>query len=62
MLDNEHSTEQIPSVLPAQQQDKFAELPHPLVCMRAKQYVVWWTERISEEYHLLFFFFFCTGR
>lgn len=50
MPDNEHSTEQIPPVLPAQ-------LPRPLVRMRAKQRMVqegW--EDMAEEYHLLFGF------
>ena len=62
MLDNEHSAEQIPPVLPAQQRDKFAELPHPWVCTGAKQYTVCWAERKylrnTTCYFFLFFFFF----
>ncbi len=60
MPDNEHGTEQIPPVLPAQQQDKFAELPHPSVCTRAKQYMVWCAERKylrNTTCYFLFFFF-----
>lgn len=60
MLDNEHSAEQIPPVLSAQQQDKFAELPLPSVSTRAKQYVVrqgW--EDISKGIPPAISFFLC---
>lgn len=63
MLDNEHSAEQIPPVLPAQWRDKFAELPHPWVCTGAKQYTVCWAERkylrnTTCYFFLVFFPFF----